>query len=71
MSLTRQERDTVLTRSAVDDHWTISTSDPPVQRKLKKIADKCGAEVTWQGPEMFVALPRKCISFRMPYAKKG
>ena len=64
-SLTRAEQETIIVRSADDSHWTVSSTDPAMIRKLNKLfPDQDSKELNPYESQW--SLPRNAVSFRRP-----
>jgi hypothetical protein len=69
MTLTREERETIVRTSDADDGWVISTASPKFIRKFTKLGYReksAGSDV--EGYRDF-AIPRNLVSFRRPRKK--
>ena len=65
--LTREERETIITWSEVDEEMEITTWSQPMVRRLRKLAPEYNAEVQEIGFDCVqVSLPRKALTLRKP-----
>lgn len=65
--LTREEQETIITRTADQSGWVVYTCDPVVKRRLKRIATAIGVSPTIvdrYGVEYL--LPLSCVRFTTP-----
>jgi hypothetical protein len=65
--LTREERETIITRSDASDTWNVFTCSPPVMRRIDKWAkaineERIGGEVVSKEYEV----PKSCVSIHKP-----
>lgn len=65
MTLTLEERETIIRRSMVDKQWDVFTEDPAFRRKMAKL----GIPPTEEG-EGFYRIPLACVSVRPPRPKR-
>jgi hypothetical protein len=62
MSRTREERETVIRRSAADETWTVWTCDPVQVRALERL----GVPLRRQGEAVQAEVPRRWVRIRRP-----
>ena len=65
--LTREEQETIISRTADEDGWNVYTCDPVVKRRLSRLAIKLGVSPTIidrDGVEF--TLPLMCVRFMTP-----
>lgn len=67
MGLSKAEQETIIRRAEDEDGWDIYTASPSFTRRLRKVAQAVGVEVTEvDGYGLRVILPRKCVKLSIP-----
>lgn len=68
--LSKDERETVITRCDDEDYWDVYSCSPPVMRKIRKIAEHEGIEVKEDDIGIRAKLPLTAIKITTPRKKR-